>query len=89
MSAITAPMSESPLPTAGGVIAPAQPHEQGAVGSTDITVVTVALAILAILGMLTAFAAIAGSMPVVVIGSLVSVVLSVATAFTQLHRAGL
>ncbi|WP_235925171.1 MULTISPECIES: hypothetical protein [Actinomyces] len=82
-------MSESPLPGAAGVIAPAQAQEQGEAGSADITISTVALAILAILGMLTAFAAIAGSMPVVVIGSLISVVLSVATAFTQLHRAGL
>ncbi|WP_366180665.1 hypothetical protein ABXS69_00370 [Actinomyces timonensis] len=81
-------MSESSLPAAAGVIAPAQPHERAA-GVADIAIITVAFAILAILGMFTAFAAIAGSMPAVVIGSLVSVVLSVATAFTQLHRAGL
>ena len=56
---------------------------------TDATVVSVALAVLAVLGMFTVFAAIADSKPVVVGCAVVSVVVSVATAFWQLRRAGL
>mgnify|MGYP000874737112 FL=1 len=56
---------------------------------TDATVVSVALAVLAVLGMFTVFAAIADSKPVVVACAVVSVVVSVATAFWQLRRAGL
>ena len=46
------------------------------------------LAVLTILGMFTAFAAVADSKPVVVGCAIVSVVVSVATAFQQLRRAG-
>ena len=54
----------------------------------DIAVVSTALAVLTILGMFTAFAAVADSKSVVVGCAIVSVVVSVATAFQQLRRAG-
>ena len=62
-----------------GLCCPSQP---------DIAVVSTALAVLTILGMFTAFAAVADSKPVVVGCAIVSVVVSVATAFQQLRRAG-
>ena len=55
---------------------------------TTVTVVAVVFAVLAILSMFILFAA-AGSLPVVVGCALASLVVSVATAFHQLRRAGL
>ena len=56
---------------------------------TTVTVVAVVFAVLAILSMFILFAAAAGSLPVVVGCALASLVVSVATAFHQLRRAGL
>ena len=67
--------------------APAE-KASAAASQPDIAVVSTALAVLTILGMFTAFAAVAGSKPVVVGCAIVSVVVSVATAFQQLRRAG-
>ena len=61
-----------------------------ATSQTDTTVTVVAVfAVLAILSMFILFAAAAGSLPVVVGCALASLVVSVATAFHQLRRAGL
>lgn len=87
MSVVSVPVSESPRQAVANVVAPRQ--GQGAAAPVDVTVSAIAFAILAILGMFTAFAALAGAMPVVVVVSLASVVLSVVTAFSQLRRAGL
>ena len=65
--------------------APAE-KASAAASQPDIAVVSTALAVLTILGMFTAFAA--DSKPVVVGCAIVSVVVSVATAFQQLRRAG-
>ena len=67
--------------------APAE-KASAAASQPDIAVVSAALAVLTILGMFTAFAAVADSKPVVVGCAIVSVVVSVATAFQQLRRAG-
>ena len=67
--------------------APAE-KASAAAAQPDIAVVSTALAVLTILGMFTAFAAVADSKPVVVGCAIVSVVVSVATAFQQLRRAG-
>ena len=56
---------------------------------TTVTVVAVVFAVLAILSMFILFAAAAGSLQVVVGCALASLVVSVATAFHQLRRAGL
>ena len=67
--------------------APAE-KASAAASQPDSAVVSTALAVLTILGMFTAFAAVADSKPVVVGCAIVSVVVSVATAFQQLRRAG-
>ena len=67
--------------------APAE-KASAAASQPDIAVVSTALAVLTILGMFTAFAAVADSKPDVVGCAIVSVVVSVATAFQQLRRAG-
>ena len=67
--------------------APAE-KASAAASQPDIAVVSAALAVLTILGMFTAFAAVADSKPVVVGCAIVSVVVSVATAFKRLRRAG-
>lgn len=91
MSTLVAPVSTPVVEAVRTPVKESAREERrvAATGHADITVVTTVLAILAILGMFTAFAAIAGSMPVVVISALVSVVVCVATAFRELHRAGM
>ena len=91
MSAVALDVTTSrPSSTRLHAVSSEAPAEKASAAAShpDIAVVSTALAVLTILGMFTAFAAVADSKPVVVGCAIVSVVVSVATAFQQLRRAG-